>query len=201
MNRWKRNLVLGIVFLFMLSVCGCQDKKTSESPKQPTVTPAITSEDKDSSLVKEKDIVTPSVTEAQEKEDFGEMKEISIYTLDSDTAEKVPVTALVPKDTVLTPELIVDKVTESMTDAACMVGVDSITTDGDKVIISFKDDQPPVINVGSSVEAGILDSFAQSILDNIPEYHKIIFRIMDQPYATGHFEFGLNEVYMEMNSN
>jgi hypothetical protein len=92
----------------------------------------------------------------------------------------------------------VEKVVESMADETFMIGIDDVDEEGDAIIVSFLDNQPPVMNVGSSVEGEILDAIAQSLLDNLEgEYEKVIFRVMGKAYSSGHFEFGINQVYME----
>lgn len=172
--------VVSVVFLCMVYICGCSGPKTpvKDNAPEPTLVPTITQ-------------VAPT-PEIQINE-----KELSIYSISSETAEKISVVAMIPADAEVTPELIVNKVVESMEDESFTIGVDSVTTEGDKVIVSFTGEEPPVQNVGSSVEGGILDAIAQSLLDNLSDYHKVVFRVMDGPYASGHFEFDLNHVYME----
>ncbi len=173
--------LVSVVFLCMVYFWGCSGPNNLEQKQEPlpTTVPTITQ--------------IPATPEIQINE-----KELSIYSISAETAEKISVIAMVPSDTEITPELIVDKVVESMEDESFTIGVDSVTTKDDMVIVSFTGNQPPVQNVGSSVEAEILDAVAQSLLDNLSDtYHKVVFRVMDGPYASGHFEFDINHVYME----
>lgn len=124
-------------------------------------------------------------------------KEIFIYSMNANSTQKEAITALVPEETELTPNLIVTMVEDAMADASFIIGVESVTTDDDAVIVSFMDDQPPVMNVSKEVEAGILDAIAQSILDNLTDYNKVIFRIKGDSYQTDNFSFDLNYIYME----
>lgn len=174
--------LVSVVFLCMVYVWGCSGPNNLEQKQEPsqTVIPTITQ--------------IPATPEIQINE-----KELSIYSISAETAEKISVIAMIPSDTEITPELIVDKVVESMEDESFTVGIDSVTTNEDMVIVSFTGDQPPVKNVGSSVEAEILDAIAQSLLDNLSDtYNKVVFRVMDGPYMSGHFEFDINHVYMEI---
>lgn len=118
-----------------------------------------------------------------------------IYTIDPDSGEIEPVTAMIPDDTDINAELIVDKVVESMADKSLQVGIESITIDGDKVIVSFYSDQPPLSNVGAGIELAILDAIGQSLIDNLPDYNAIIYQVEKEAYESGHMVLGIDEAY------
>lgn len=122
--------------------------------------------------------------------------ELLIYVVNSST-DLDPITALVPADSQITPELIVATVVDSMADQSLVIGVESVTTQDDIVIVSFYSDKPPLRNVGSGLEDAILNAIAQSLLDNLDDYHKVIYRVEGGPYASGHIELGLDEIYFE----
>jgi len=124
-------------------------------------------------------------------------KEISIYTMNETTLEVEVVAALVPADSEVTPESIVDMVVDSLADRLVIVGIDEVTTKDDTVIVSFLSDKAPLANVGSGVEETILNSFAQSLVDNLEDYPKVIFRVEGNAYSSGHFEFGIDQVYLD----
>lgn len=124
-------------------------------------------------------------------------KEIFIYSMNANSTQKEAITALIPEDTEITPVLIVDMVEDAMADASFIIGIDSVDTDGDSVIVSFLNNQPPVVNVSKEVETSILDAIAQSLLDNLTDYNKVIFRIMGDSYQTDNYSFDLNHIYME----
>ncbi|MDF2609319.1 MAG: hypothetical protein K0R92_793 [Lachnospiraceae bacterium] len=124
-------------------------------------------------------------------------KEIAIYTLNDVSLEVEAAVALVPENTEITPEVIVDLVTDSLADRSVFIGIDEITTEKDAVIVSFLSNQPPVVQLGGSVEATILDAIAQSLVDNLDEYTKVIFRVEGSEYTSGHFKYGINEVYLD----
>lgn len=122
--------------------------------------------------------------------------ELLIYIVNS-SAELEAVPALVPADVEITPQLIVDTVVDSMADRSLIIGVESVTTQDDTVIVSFYKDQPPLTNVGSGFEYAILNAIAQSLTDNLEDYRKVIYRAEGGPYTSGHIELGLDEVYFE----
>ncbi len=124
-------------------------------------------------------------------------REIYIYTINQDTLGVESVVALVPADSENTPQLIIDQVTDSLADNLVEIGVDEVTTQKDTVIVSFKSDQPPLTNVGSALEKTILDAVAQSLVDNLKEYPKVIFRVEGKPYSSGHYSFGLDQIYLD----
>lgn len=123
--------------------------------------------------------------------------DLQIYTVNGATAEIEPVTALIPQDDKITAELIVNTVVESLADQSIMIQIDSVTTEKDKVIVSFKKDKAPYSDMGSGYEAAILDAIAQSLIDNLKEYKKVIYRIENKPYVSGSFEYGIDEPHLE----
>jgi len=122
--------------------------------------------------------------------------DLQVYTVNDATAEIEPVTALIPQDSKITAELIVDTVVESLADQSIFIEIDSITTENDKVIVSFVKDKAPYSDMGSGYEAAILDAIAQSLIDNLKEYKKVIYRIENKPYVSGVFEYGIDEAHL-----
>lgn len=121
--------------------------------------------------------------------------ELPIYTINDDGALE-PVTALVPEGSDITPQLVVDKVVESLADQFITIGIESVTQENEAVIVSFKKDQAPYVNMGSEYEANILNSFAQSLIDNIDSVKKVIFRVEGKAYESGSYAYGIDEPYM-----
>lgn len=120
--------------------------------------------------------------------------ELPIYTLNSDS-EIEAATAMITEDSKITPELIVNEVVESMADKSIVIGVESITTEKDAIIVSFNDNQPPLTDVGAGIETAILDAIAQSLIENLPDYNKVIYRVEGKAYTSGHIEMDVNEPY------
>lgn len=133
--------------------------------------------------------------ESDNQEANKSTKELSIYTINDETLETEPVIANIPSDTKVTPQVVVDQVINAFADNSYVVDVQNVSTEGDAIIVNFSKDSAPVINVGASVECTTLDCISYSLLDNIPECKKIIFRIDGEAYSTGHIEKGINEPY------
>jgi hypothetical protein len=113
-----------------------------------------------------------------------------------DTGVTEPFTVAVAKDTVITPELIVDKVVEAMADRSLEVGIEYVKTEKDTVIVSFYRDKAPLSEGGIIYEGPILDAIAMSLIDNLKDYNKIIYRAEGKAYVSDHIELGINEPYM-----
>lgn len=122
--------------------------------------------------------------------------ELTVYVVDADTGEIEPVTALIPKSSEITPELIVTTVVESMADQSIDIGIDEVIPEGDTVIVSFMKDRAPYSNLGSGYEGAILNAIAQSLIDNLTDYSKVIYRVEGKAYVSGAFEYGIDDVYM-----
>lgn len=126
-------------------------------------------------------------------------KDLPVYTVNAEDGEIIPVIAAVPEDSEITPDLIVDTVVESMADQSIIVGIKNVTPKDDAVIVNFDKDETPYTNNGSSYEAAILDAIAQSIIDNLDNYKKVIYRVNDGAYVSGVFEYGIDEPHLEDN--
>jgi cytoskeletal protein RodZ len=125
--------------------------------------------------------------------------ELQVYNVNADTSDIEPVTALIPDGNDITPQLIVDTVVESLADQSIVIGIDSVTTKDDAIIVSFIKDKAPYSNLGSGYEQAILDAIAQSLIDNLSDYSKVIYRIEGNAYTSGVFEYGIDEPYLEEN--
>ncbi len=186
----KKNFIyvmLCICVAILISGCGNQNKET------PTVTPEPTS------VQVTNNPGNSDITLGTEDEPTIaplENMEVTIYTLNTDTLEKVAVSVLVTVEDELTPEVIVEQVVDAMEDEGFYLGINDIIPEDDSVRIDFKSDAAPVTDVGASVEGAILDILGQSILDNLPQYKKIYVSIEGGPYKTGHLEFELDDVYI-----
>lgn len=212
MERLKRYflLILLVMGLFLLTGCnlfqfGFSDESEEDNSSVITLTP--NNDEKDISPSNETD--TPEGNSSTESEKLTEPTptpsdiqptqniELPLYTVNIDTGEIEAETALIPADTKITPELIVEKVVESMTDRSIEVGIEDISHEGDAVIVSFYKDKAPLSEMGSVYEAAILDAIAQSLIDNLKDYNKVIYRAEGEAYISGHFEFELNDIYLE----
>ncbi len=214
MNKKLKHIGFIIVMVSLLITTGCNNKKDNNNEQgnitetDNGVTDTITTTPTDiptevpTNIEGESD--NKAKDETQQKSDINVepvvTKEVNIYTMNETTFNVESAVALIPIDTELTPEIIVDMVVDSFADRLVAIGIDSVTTKGDTVIVSFLNDSAPIFNTGSGLESTILDAIAQSLVDNLEEYPKVIFRAEGEAYATGHNEFGIDEVYLDNNS-
>ncbi|MDD5936621.1 MAG: hypothetical protein PUC65_13845 [Clostridiales bacterium] len=179
--------LIATTMICMMFVCGCG----SSQPKKEQV----------KVMENGTETPTPSITYETNKnitfDGLNEQTELSIYSIDSQSSQVISITAMVDGEEKITPQIIVDKVVEAMGDVAVTIGIDSVTTKDSAVIVSFQEDQPPVTDVDSSIEKEILDAIAQSLIDNLPEYNKVIYRVMGKAYTSDHITMGLDEIYMQ----
>ncbi len=212
MERIKRYFVLILMVTGLLLLAGCNifhldffDESEEDSSSVITLAPNEDEKDNPSSSIadnpegnssaeSEKSTeATPTPPDIQPTQNI----ELPLYTVNVDTGEIEAEIALVPADTKITPDLIIEKVVESMADRSIEVGIEDVSYKDDTVIVSFYKDKAPLSEMGSAYEAAILDAIAQSLIDNQKDYNKVIYRAEGEAYTSGHFEFGLNDIYLE----
>ncbi|MBE5967846.1 MAG: hypothetical protein E7255_12925 [Lachnospiraceae bacterium] len=202
-------LITLLVGIFMLN--GCDKIKfntfngSKENEKDITTEQGIHQDDEDVMQEKDKEdasapakteedtTVTPIPSDIKPKAN----KELLVYTIDPDKGEVEAATAMVSEDNEITPELIVSKAAEAMADKSIGIGIDKVTTKEDAIIVSFNSDKPPLTEVGAGIETAILDAIAQSLIENLPDYNKVIYQVQGKAYTSGHIELGLDEAYFE----
>lgn len=205
MKRIQRiNFIM--IALILLAAAGCTKPGTGDPGQETTAAvtaPAvIPSETKVTKLPPEPDTLTEgSSSDSTDSSDQGTeasvtMRILPIYTMNAESLEPEAVTILVSQNQEITPEFIVASVSDTLEEQGYTIEVESVTTQDDAVVVSFYNDQPPV-TFGSSAESSILDVYAQSLVDNLPDYNKVIYRLEGKAYVSGHFEFGVNQVYLE----
>lgn len=193
----KNRIIRKICFIFVLSItsmtAACSSDKqgkdnVSITNQKVTDTPANSL---NNSEELREEVVTPAVAPAA-------TKEIYIYTLNADSKDVEARIALVSKEEDVTPELVVNLVTDSLADGLIDVNIESVTTQEDYIIVSFQPDAAPVVDTDNEMETAILDTLAQSLIDNfMNEYPKVIFRIAGEAYKTEQFSFGVSQVYLD----
>lgn len=122
-------------------------------------------------------------------------KKITYYTL-SENLENEETTAVLSESIELTPEYLVRYVVSTMEDVAVEIGLDSVTLEEGRVIVSFTSGKAPVCGVSAKLEEEILDAIAQSILENFSEYTSVIYRVEGAAYSSENRSFELNYVYL-----
>ncbi|NLK28281.1 MAG: hypothetical protein GX306_08065 [Clostridiales bacterium] len=202
-------LIATLICIFLLT--GCDKvrfntyKASEENSKENTIEESKEQQEKEKDATKKEDKntkdtkkdnsmnVTPTPSVIKPTANI----ELLIYTINPESGEIEAATAMISDSNELTPELIVSKVVESMADKSIKVGIDKVTTENDAVIVSFLSDQPPLTNVGAGIESAILNSIAQSLMDNLPEYNKVIYRVEGEAYRSEHIDLGIDEAYLE----
>lgn len=127
--------------------------------------------------------------------------ELPIYTINDESLETEDAIAYVSADTKVTAEVIVDEVVKAFSANSYDVKIESVSQEGDTVVVNFEKDSAPVSGVGASVEVSTLDSISYSLLDNLSTCKKVIFRVEGEAYESGHNQFGINEPYITGNTN
>jgi hypothetical protein len=201
----KVGIILSISCMLFITACSSNTDKSNESTPNTQVdtVEGKTTEEDTSKTLSDVPVKYKEAEASEEKEIVAPVanKEIPIYTFNDISLEIEPAIALVPEETGLTPELVVNMVVDSFADRSITVGIDKILIEEDTVIVSFLSDQAPLVNVGSSLETTILDAIAQSIIENFPEYPKVIYRVEGKNYESGRYKFKINEVYLDGNTS
>lgn len=176
---------IGVILSCMLVLCmlsGCK-KPPKEDITQPTPTPDFVV------------TMTPNPTDTPTVAPSG-TTELPIYSISGDFTELTAVTAMVGEGEAITEQLISEAVVDALADNAIYVTVNHVTRQGDVVIVDFDADSPPVSQVGAGIEGLILDAFGQSLLDNVSGCNAVSFSVDGGDYASGHFEFSKDDIYM-----
>lgn len=180
----KRKVIILFLMMFVLfTVSGCSKEK-QETVAIPDGNGQPSSE---------------AITDTTDGTETESTKILPIYCLQEETLEREPVAAIIPEDAKIDGEFVVKTVVDTFAERSFSIGIDSVSSEEDTVIISFKKDKPPVKDVGSGLESGILDSISMSVLDNVKSCQKVVFRIEGEAYKTGHMLFEIDEPYKTLN--
>lgn len=191
MRPWMVLLLVMLVSISLLS--GCKKQDDTKNAQQQTTSADVTNETEIAQEPMTKEI--PSESDASQTPAPPETTDLLLYGIQNETLETEQMKVSIPKDTKITPELIVNQVVSLFEENSIEIGIDSVTMKGDTVVVSFQADKAPLVNVGSGVETTILDSISMSLLDNISDCKKVIFQVEGKAYMSGHIELGIDEVY------
>ncbi len=120
------------------------------------------------------------------------METLTIYSIDSDSMSLIPVIVKKQKET-LSAEYITYLVTQNLEDED--IRIDHVEQEKDTVIVSFSSKGKPVTRCSKKMENLILNCFASSLLDNVVNCGKIIYRCEDKAYKSEHRSFKRNQIY------
>lgn len=123
-------------------------------------------------------------------------KEVHVYTISSDATETRATIASVPEDTTITAGLVAQLVISDIADKSYVITVKEVTVEDDHIIVDFDSATPPVKGVGEHAETAILDAFAFSMIDNLPECNGVIFRADGKAYVSDNYSYGIDEIYL-----
>jgi hypothetical protein len=209
MGRFNKKFILIFMLIGMFLLTGCSkfnfktfDASDEETGTEITLAPDDNQIETETSITATSDNSEEAVnTKAETLPTPAAIKptaniDLPVYTVNADTGEVEPITALVPEGSEITPEFIVDTVVDSMADQSIIVGIEDVTQKDDAVIVSFMKDKAPGTNSGAGYEASVLDAIALSLIDNLKNYSKVIYRINGEAYISGHIELGIDEVYL-----
>lgn len=198
MKHIKKKILLITIFLciFMFSGCGRNSGKDDYNTNGNSTEASENNKSKDTGNVTDKKPIDQQDTNNPAPSSVKPVanKKLMIYTINEEEIE--PATAMIPEKEKITPRLIVDTVVEALEDQSISVGINDVTSKGDTVIVSFNKDMAPLKNVGSKYESAILNAIAQSLVDNLKECHKVIYRVEGKAYKSSHITLGMNEVYL-----
>ncbi len=120
------------------------------------------------------------------------METLTIYSIDSDSMSLIPVIVKKQKET-LSAEYITYLVTQNLEDED--IRIDHVDQEKDTVIVSFSSKGKPVTRCSKKMENLILNCFASSLLDNVVNCEKIIYRCEDKAYKSEHRSFKRDQIY------
>lgn len=120
------------------------------------------------------------------------METLTIYSIDSDSMSLIPVVIKKQKET-YTAEYITYLVTQNLEDED--VKIDHVEQQKDTVIVAFSSKGKPIKGCSKKMETLILNCFASSLLDNVANCEKIIYRCEDKAYKSENRTFKRNQIY------
>lgn len=120
------------------------------------------------------------------------METLTIYSIDSDSMSLVPIVVKKQKKT-YSAEYITYLVTQNLDDDD--IQIDHVEQQKGTVIVSFSSKGKPITGCSKKMEYLILNCLASSLLDNVPDCEKIIYRCEDNAYKSEHRTFMRNEIF------
>ena len=138
------------------------------------------------------------VNEKQEDESIlpPQMKELPMYSVDGSTSEVKATVQLIPMDSEVTADLIVQLFVDDLADNSYTIGLKSVKEEGNYIVVNFEKDLPPVSGVNKESEVAILDAIAQSIIDNLVDCKGVVYRVDDKSYVSDNFIFDYEYIYL-----
>ncbi len=187
----KKKLVLPLVLVLCIPAAACCKKGN-----EPSVDPA----DLGQALTTEAESQNTDAPSEEKKEGVdNSTRRIGIYIPDETTFEIVSVDTLVDVTDGFDIKDVLDAITLELGAQGIDLTIGDIRVDGDKATVDIQADNAfqPMGNVGSDLEAALLDCMAYSILDNFEEVNEVYYSVNGGDYSSGHNEFAKDEVYLK----
>lgn len=192
MIKKKRKFGIGVLVLILtmalFAACGKNTDESTDSQNNVTTENKVTTENDEQTTDNEEQKEDVETADSSQ----GVTGEVPIYSINDESLESEQTYVTIEE---VTPETVVQAVVDSLAEHSLEIGIDSVTMEGDTVIVSFLYGKAPLTSVGSTVEETILNSIADSLLDNVEGCKNVIFRAEGEAYESGHYAFGIDEVY------
>lgn len=182
MRRFKYAVVL--ILLITLSGCLFACTKDDLKPSSSDIT--------DIELVDD-DPEGPTVTGGPESVPVT----LRYYTVQTSDNSVIAAVSMVPAGSVITPQLIINYVVDSLEDESISLSLPSAELKNGRCTVCFDSSIFKIANKDSNLETAVLDAIAQSILDNVADCQQISLSIDGRDYDTANLYFGINDIYMD----
>lgn len=193
MTKGLRRVITVLVFvLFAVTLTGCRQKRPfhlQPSLNHPLHVNANSGEDDpdDTDVT-----VTPMIT----GDDYN-LIAVRFYSVNASNATVRNSTVMEREDLVITPELILGYLIDSLEDESVTLSYNSVTMENGGVVIDFDDSIRRIAKSSAELENAVLDAAAQSILDNVEGCVSITYHINGGAYTTDNISFGYYDTYMD----
>jgi len=175
--------LVGIILLVILCIYRLlADKEIEDDGKQ---NPEISSA-----------VPTPRVIVDPKGTNSDILQAITYYIVDVSEKNTKPVEAVVGKKEEITPEHIIEYITDDLEDEEIEISIEKVLTEGNLCIVDFNEVMIGTVEKNPELEKLILDAIAKSLLDNLQDVNEVSFRIAGKPYKTSTFELKDKEGYL-----
>lgn len=123
-------------------------------------------------------------------------KDVTIYTIDPDSKSAIDKVRTIPKDTEISLNAIVQYVISDMKDNSYVIKINDCNMKDGLAIIDFSSDTPPVTSKDKELEEAILNAFAFSIMENLPDCQGVCYHVDGKAYESKNNSFDLDYIYL-----
>lgn len=205
-RRGKRVILMILLVTMLFLLCACsKDNNPHNDKDNPSTKVENPTSSEDENLSEDQTFSIPvtdksqgsSQTSTDTSVNTGSAAAIVYYSVDTSAMQVVALKSILKPGEELNPENVIDLVIDALSDESIELGIEKITVDGTKYIVSFTDSIKDVAELGADTEDIVLDAIAQSLLDNFEGCKSIIYRIENKAYSTVNNSFSLDQIYMD----